>query len=86
MQFHPEKNLFEWKVYADRSLEGVEVVQTMSNRFVEIARGNNNRFASPQEFAKMSIYNYKTHQSDESSFTEIYIFDEKPTAVGDLQR
>lgn len=22
VQFHPEKNLFEWKVFADRSLEG----------------------------------------------------------------
>lgn len=34
VQFHPEKNPFEWKVYADRSIEGVEVVQIMSNRFV----------------------------------------------------
>lgn len=47
VQFHPEKNPFEWKVYADRSLEAIEVVQIISNRFVEIARQGKNRFASP---------------------------------------
>lgn len=72
--------MFEWKVYADRSLEGAEVVQIISNRFVEIARYNKNRFASPEEFTKASIYNFKTQPTD-MSFTEIYVFNETPRLV-----
>jgi gamma-glutamyl hydrolase len=34
VQFHPEKNLFEWKVAADRSDSGAEIVQILSNKFV----------------------------------------------------
>ena len=64
VQFHPEKNLFEWKVSADRSLEGVEVIQIMSNRFIEKARASNHRFPTPEEFSKISIYNYRTYQTD----------------------
>lgn len=77
VQFHPEKNMYEWKVFADRSLEGVEIVQVISNRFVEIARQNKNSFASPLEFTKASIYNYQTHPTT-MSFTEIYVFNETP--------
>lgn len=46
IQFHPEKNLFEWKVYADRSDSGAEIVQVLSNKFVEKARASKNKFAS----------------------------------------
>ena len=42
VQFHPEKNNFEWKVFAKRSKEAIEVVQIMSNKFVEKARQNTN--------------------------------------------
>jgi gamma-glutamyl hydrolase len=42
--FHPEKNLFEWKVAADRSSSGVEIVQTLSNKFVEQAKKSKNTF------------------------------------------
>jgi len=38
VQYHPEKNLYEWKVFADRSTSGVEFVQYISNKFVEKAR------------------------------------------------
>lgn len=34
VQFHPEKNLYEWKVNADRSDNGAEIVQILSNKFV----------------------------------------------------
>ena len=34
VQFHPEKNIYEWKVFADRSEESIQVVQIMSNRFI----------------------------------------------------
>lgn len=75
VQFHPEKNLFEWKVYADRSESGAEVVQILSNKFVEKARASKNKFNSPEEFYAASIYKYKTQLSTQS-FSEIYLFHE----------
>jgi gamma-glutamyl hydrolase len=48
VQFHPEKNLFEWKVYADRSDSGAEIVQILSNRFVEQARQSKGSFSNDQ--------------------------------------
>ena len=84
VQFHPEKNPFEWKIFADRSLEAIEVVQIISNRFVEVARQNKNRFASAKEFTDKSIYNYHTSTNDDS-FTEIYIFNEIPKGQWSLR-
>ena len=49
----------------------------MSNRYIDYARRNKNRFASAKEFTDKSIYNYKT-QSTSMSFTEIYVFNETP--------
>lgn len=46
IQYHPEKNLYEWKVKADRSLSGVEIAQILSNKFVDLARKSPNRFIS----------------------------------------
>lgn len=46
VQFHPEKNLYEWKIAADRTAEGARISQIMSNKFVEFARQNKNRFDS----------------------------------------
>lgn len=78
VQFHPEKNMFEWKISADRSIEGVEVVQIMSNNFVEKARANKNSFSNDGDFQKLSIYNYQTHPTSQMSFSQIYVFPEKP--------
>lgn len=57
VQYHPEKNLFEWKVRAVRSDTGAEIVQILSNKFIDIARQNKNRFEY-DEFKKLAIYNY----------------------------
>lgn len=75
IQFHPEKNLFEWKVPADRSQSGAEIVQILSNKFVDIARKNTNTFSNVDELVKLSIYNYKSVATD-MSFVKIYVFDE----------
>lgn len=76
VQFHPEKSPFEWKINADRSLEAMEVTQILSNRFVEVARQNKNRFSSAEELTKASIYNFQANPDD--YFTQVYIFDEIP--------
>ena len=34
VQFHPEKNSFEWKIFADRSYDAIEIEQIMSNKFI----------------------------------------------------
>jgi hypothetical protein len=46
VQFHPEKNLYEWRIAACRTDEGAEISQILSNKFVEYARANKNRFDS----------------------------------------
>jgi len=60
-------------VNADRSDSGAEIVQILSNKFIEKARQNKNRFDSIEELNKVSIYNYKT-QSTTQSYTQIYLF------------
>jgi len=47
-------------VFADRSNEGALISQILSNKFVEIARKNTNRFASNDVLTKSLIYNFKT--------------------------
>jgi gamma-glutamyl hydrolase len=56
VQFHPEKNLFEWKVYADRTAN--DIIQMLSNKFVEQARKSQNSFANDSEFFEKSIYRH----------------------------
>ena len=80
VQFHPEKNNFEWKVDAKRYKEAIQVVQIISNKFVEKARQNTNKFIDTDEFMKFSIYNYQTTFPTSMSFTQIYVFNEVPRA------
>jgi hypothetical protein len=65
-------------VKADRSDSGAEIVQVLSNKFVEKARQSPNRFASYDEFTSLVIYNYKV-QSTTMSFIQIYLFKEAVT-------
>jgi gamma-glutamyl hydrolase len=75
VQFHPEKNLYEWKVPADRTEYGARISQIMSNKFVEIARKNQNRFADPADLTRRLIYNFKTTPCN-FSYLRIYPFKE----------
>jgi hypothetical protein len=47
----------------------------LSNKFVEYARRNKNRFDSVEEFYKLSIYNFKTTPTN-LSYLRIYPFKE----------
>jgi gamma-glutamyl hydrolase len=75
VQFHPEKNLYEWRIAADRTDGGALISQILSNKFVEFARQNTNRFEDLNELQKMLIYNYKTTTTN-LSYLRIYPFKE----------
>lgn len=75
VQFHPEKNLYEWRIAACRTDEGAEISQVLSNKFVEYARHNTNRFDSLEELTKLNICNFNTTTTN-LSYLRIYPFKE----------
>jgi hypothetical protein len=75
VQFHPEKAIFEWKVYSDKSYDSIQMTQIIANRFIEKARQSKNQYSNDDEFSKTNIYNYQTY-STSMSFTRIYLFNE----------
>lgn len=81
VQFHPEKNSFEWaldKLHHNipHSLEATRLTQYMADFFVGEARKNDHRFLTPQEEYQALIYNYQVSYSQKyGPFTQIYVFD-----------
>jgi hypothetical protein len=67
-------------VDADRSESGAEIVQILSNRFIEQARMSKNQFAKVEDFTKLSIYNHNLHNTA-MSFLRIYKFNENTTDI-----
>lgn len=80
VQFHPEKNNFEWTdrkghTHVPHTKKAVQASQYLGNFFLEEARKNNHSFASPAEESSALIYNYPvTFTQDHSAFTQMYIF------------
>ncbi|KAG6961181.1 hypothetical protein JG688_00009235 [Phytophthora aleatoria] len=82
VQFHPEKNSFEYGEYpdgtpyevVDHSREGVASGQFFANFFIDEARKNELRFENPKEERKALIYNYQTSTITDPGFVESYIF------------
>lgn len=78
VQFHPEKNPFEFKLslHFPHSKEGVEVSQYFANFFIEETRRNNHAFASWEVEQKSLIYNYMPHFTGikNGSYEQIYMF------------
>lgn len=80
LQFHPEKNLYEWNrneniphgIYASR------ISQYFANFFVNEARTNRNQFWDKNVEAKSLIYNYDTTYTalNNISFEQCYLFNE----------
>ncbi|XP_076288799.1 gamma-glutamyl hydrolase-like isoform X2 [Lasioglossum baleicum] len=78
LQFHPEKNLYEWKrtkhiphgIYASR------ISQYFANFFVGEARKNYNEFSDKNEEARSLIYNYNPTYTalHNSAFVQCYLF------------
>ncbi|XP_034934056.1 gamma-glutamyl hydrolase-like isoform X2 [Chelonus insularis] len=80
VQYHPEKNSFEW---ADRltgiphSSNAIKVSQYFANFIVDEARKNFNSFRTKDEEKESLIYNYEVTytSSPKSSFTQCYLFE-----------
>ncbi len=82
LQWHPEKNNFEYSETEDgvpaeainHSAHAVEVSQYMANFFVNEARKNPNQMPQDKENDRL-IYNYQTTRTDNGgSFVESYFF------------
>ncbi|CAF0729107.1 unnamed protein product [Adineta ricciae] len=78
VQWHPEKNAFEWRVNTTipHSRDAIEVMQYTANFFAEQARQNTNHFDSLQDELKYLIYQYTPEFMglDVSHFQQIYFF------------
>lgn len=79
LQFHPEKNIYEWIKGKNipHTFEAIEVGQYFANFFVNEARRNKNRFSNYKEEIESLIYNYPplyTGGKNNSVFEQIYLF------------
>uniref|UniRef100_A0A5F8H609 folate gamma-glutamyl hydrolase n=1 Tax=Monodelphis domestica TaxID=13616 RepID=A0A5F8H609_MONDO len=78
VQWHPEKNAFEWKKLKGlvHSPVGIRMSFYMADFFVNEARKSHHRFASKEEEEKALIYNYEpVFTGNYSSFQQCYFFD-----------
>jgi len=80
-QWHPEKNDYEWgktvdgipKEAINHSQHAILVAQYTATFFVEQARKNSNKFATPADEDKALIYNYPATKTS-GSFVQEYFF------------
>jgi gamma-glutamyl hydrolase len=90
VQFHPEKNLFEWVKNRNISHTANAVLQAQyfTNFFVSEARKNFNRFDSTKEEQKHLIYNFPTTftASLVSSFQECFLFEKDVDYLSIIQK
>jgi gamma-glutamyl hydrolase len=82
VQWHPEKNQFEYVLNAKHEntphhYNAIIISQYMANFFVNESRKNNNRFPDIEKESQALIYNYNpqyTGRKSSSSFEQIYVF------------
>ncbi|XP_044538540.1 gamma-glutamyl hydrolase [Gracilinanus agilis] len=78
VQWHPEKNAFEWKNLKGlvHLPVGIKMSFYLADFFVNEARKSHHRFASKEEEEKALIYNYNpVFTGNFSSFQQCYFFD-----------
>nr|CAH7762391.1 unnamed protein product [Callosobruchus chinensis] len=79
LQFHPEKNIFEFKmgIGIPHSIEAVKISQYFANFFVEECRKNGNRFPDHNIESRALIYNYNSVYTgvNGSVYEQTYIFE-----------
>lgn len=79
VQYHPEKNIFEFLEYAvPHNIHSVEVSHYTAAFFVNEARKNNNSFPSKRAANEAVIYNYPAIYvgTDDLFYEQIYGFSE----------
>jgi gamma-glutamyl hydrolase len=82
VQWHPEKNQFEFVLNAKHQntphhYNAIIISQYMANFFVNESRRNNNRFPDILQESQALIYNYNPQYSGQKSgatFEQIYVF------------
>ncbi|XP_006012487.1 gamma-glutamyl hydrolase [Latimeria chalumnae] len=78
VQWHPEKNPFEWIVKRGmvHTPQAIKVSFYMADFFINEARKNVHKFSSEAEEDKALIYNYApVYSGDRFPFEQVYIFD-----------
>ncbi|NXA37160.1 GGH hydrolase, partial [Eudromia elegans] len=78
IQWHPEKNAYEWKNSSGipHSPLAIRAAYYMAEFFINEARKNLHSFPTKEEEAEELIYNYTpTYTGSFSSFQQIYFFD-----------
>jgi len=58
VQFHPEKNAFEWRTEANRGPNAIAISNHLSNYFARLCWENNHEFKNKEEEKRRSIYSY----------------------------
>uniref|UniRef100_T1JIA3 folate gamma-glutamyl hydrolase n=1 Tax=Strigamia maritima TaxID=126957 RepID=T1JIA3_STRMM len=79
VQWHPEKNNFEWKTQSKsipHTQEAIFTSQFFANMFVGETRKNSHKFYNDEAEDKSLINRYHSYFTDASntSFTEVYLF------------
>jgi len=77
LQWHPEKNIFEWtrKERISHFPNAIRVSQEIANFFVNEARKNNQHFKKEKDEVDNSIFIYDpTYSGGSSLFEQVYIF------------
>lgn len=85
VQFHPEKNIYEWdaRKKIPHGRKSTRVAQYFADFFVNQARRNRHRFPSTNEEALSLIYNYPVTYTGlkKSSFVQCYMFKSNGTVI-----
>lgn len=88
VQFHPEKNIYEWKIKKGilHSVDTVKTSQYFANMFVDQARYNQHGYSDWKELQKELIWNYRvvhTGLIPGSNYEQCYFFKDDETKDAD---
>ncbi|CAN4117659.1 unnamed protein product [Withania somnifera] len=81
LQWHPEKNVFEWaSSQIPHTEDAIRVTQNVANYFISEARKSPNRLPTNKDLGNL-IYNYSPSYAGKvrGSFEEVYLFTPCPT-------
>ncbi|XP_015088782.1 gamma-glutamyl hydrolase 2-like [Solanum pennellii] len=82
LQWHPEKNVFEWgSSQIPHTEDAIQVSQHVANYFISEARKSSNNKPATSKVLDNLIYNYSPSYAGKvrGSFEEVYLFTPRPT-------